>query len=274
MMRITSRQIPDIAAMLPPFPGVVPDLLETLNSELASIEALVRIARTDTVISAALLAAANGLCRLRAQPDISDLFAAASLIGMVRLRQIILNVGLNQFLGDVRGQAFVHRHSLGVAIVAQELAGLCDLPTGEAYVAGILHDIGQLAYLVTDAEGYQALRQQALAQGDLIARERERYGLDHAQIGLLLASHWKLPPRILQAINSHHDTGSAWRHKLQAVINLAETLAQALDLPYSPHNRVLTVNTAALDFLGLRWDMPEMQDLFERCRARFAIADA
>ena len=115
-------------------------------------------------------------------------------------------------------------------------------------------------------------RATALEQGDLLVLERERYGLDHAQIGLLLATHWQLPVVIRPAIAGHHERGWHWQGKLQAVMILAETLARALDLPPSPENRVLRVNSAALDYLGLSWDRPEMQDLFERSRARFATA--
>ena len=88
----------------------------------------------------------------------------------------------------------------------------------------------------------------------------------------MLGSHWQLPPVILQAIQGHHDTGGEWTNKLQAVVNLAETLTRAFDIPMSPHNRVLSLNAAALDYLGLNWAMPEMADLIGRCRARFAYA--
>ena len=119
---ITAAQIPAIAERLPPFPRVVPELLDSLQSDTLSVDNLVRIARNDSVIAAAILSGANGLRRLRAQPDTADLFAAASLIGTNKLKQIIVKLGLNKLLSEGSGQAFFYEHSLAVAIVAQELA--------------------------------------------------------------------------------------------------------------------------------------------------------
>ena len=87
--QITAEQIPAIASRLPAFPRVVPELLDSLADDNFSVDDLVRTARNDSVIAAAILSAANGLRRLRAQPDTSDLFAAAALIGTQKLKQII-----------------------------------------------------------------------------------------------------------------------------------------------------------------------------------------
>jgi HD-like signal output (HDOD) protein len=169
---ITAAQIPAIAERLPPFPRVVPELLDSLQSDTLSVDNLVRIARNDSVIAAAILSGANGLRRLRAQPDTADLFAAASLIGTNKLKQIIVKLGLNKLLSEGSGQAFFYEHSLAVAIVAQELAQLVPgVSADEAYIAGILHDIGQLAYFVVDAEAHRRIRQQAIGDGNLLALE-------------------------------------------------------------------------------------------------------
>jgi putative nucleotidyltransferase with HDIG domain len=187
---------------------VVPELLDSLQNDTLSVDNLVRIARNDSVIAAAILSGANGLRRLRAQPDTADLFAAASLIGTNKLKQIIVKLGLNKLLSEGSGQAFFYEHSLAVAIVAQELAQLVPgVSADEAYIAGILHDIGQLAYFVVDAEAHRRIRQQAIGDGKLLALEAAAFGLDHCALGVLLGSHWQLPPVILQAIQGHHDTG-------------------------------------------------------------------
>ena len=74
---ITAAPIPAIAERLPPFPRVVPELLDSLQSDTLSVDNLVRIARNDSVIAAAILSGANGLRRLRAQPDTADLLLRA-----------------------------------------------------------------------------------------------------------------------------------------------------------------------------------------------------
>ena len=267
---INSKRIVEISAKLPPFPRVVQQLLDHLREDAVSVDRLVRIARTDSVVSSAILSAANRLRRIRLQPDTSDMFSAASLIGTDKLRQIVISAGMNHFLSEGSGQRFFYEHSLAVAIVAHELALLTQVSTDEAYIAGILHDIGQLAYYITDTKAYQSVRHQAMQGGDLLALEADAFGLNHCKVGLLLASHWQLPQNIMLAIGTHHDSSDRWQNKLHAVINLAETICRGLDLPQSPHNHVLSVNHSALDYLGLHWDSPELQDLFARSRVRFA----
>jgi putative nucleotidyltransferase with HDIG domain len=267
---MSSKRIAEIAAKLPPFPSVIQQLLDLLRKEAASVDSLVRIARTDSVVSSAILSAANRLRRMRLQPDTSDMFSAASLIGTNKLRQIVISAGMNHFINEGSGQRFFYEHSLAVAIVAHELALLTEVSTDEAYIAGILHDVGQLAYYIADNEGYQNVRRQAMLGGDLLALEAEAFGLNHCQVGMLLASHWQLPQNILLAIGTHHDLSDRWQNKLHAVINLAETICRGLDLPHSPHNHVMSVNTTALEYLGLDWSSPELQDLFARSRVRFA----
>ena len=78
---------------------------------------------------------------------------------------------------------------------------------------------------------------------------------------MLLARHWQLPPVILQAIEGHHHTGKVWLNKIQAVVNLAETLTRAFDIPMSPAQP-----RALAECFGARlsWPelaMPEMADL-------------
>ena len=267
---MNSKRIAEIGAKLPPFPRVIQQLLDRLREDAVSVDSLVRIARTDSVVSSAILSAANRLRRMRLQPDTSDMFSAASLIGTNKLRQIVIAAGMNHFLSQGSGQRFFYEHSLAVAIVAHELALLTQVSTDEAYIAGILHDVGQLAYYIADTDGYQNVRRQAMQGGDLLTLETDTFGLNHCKVGMLLASHWQLPQNILLAIGTHHDSDNRWQNKLHAVINLAETLCRGLDLPNSPHNHVLSVNASALDYLGLNWDSAELQDLFARSRVRFA----
>lgn len=270
--KISSARIPEIAARLPVFPKVVPELLDYLQEDAPALDRLVLIARNDPVISATILSTANRLRRMRALSDFSDLFAAASLIGFDKIRQIIITVGLNRFIVLGSGQSFFFKHSLAVAIVAQKLAFLAKVSPIEAYVAGILHDVGQLSFYVHDAREYRDLRRQAVLAGDLLKLEAEVFGLDHCQVGVLLASLWNLPKNVMRAIGGHHGSHTPWNNGLQAVIILAESLSRALDLPHSPHGRVTTINHSALEFLQLDWSSPEMADCFGRCRARFDFA--
>ena len=263
-----SAEVAKLARVLPPFPQVVMQLLDMLRADDVSLDALIRLARNDPVISSGILATANHLRRMHAQPDLHDPFLAASLIGINQLRSIVVAAAMNKFATEEKGADFLLHHSRAVAIVAQELSFICGVSPEKAYVAGILHDIGQLCFHILDPVAFQDLYRLSAVDGKLLEREAATFGLDHAQIGGELALHWELPEDFVSAIRTHHDDAIV-TSKLQALINVAESLTRALDIPPSAKNRLTKLNAPAVSALGLVWDSQEMLDCFGRCRARF-----
>ena len=268
-----SAEVGRLARILPPFPRVVMQLLEMLRADALSLDALTRLARNDPVISSGILATANRARRIHAQPDIHDPFVAASLIGVNQLRRIVVSAAMNKFAKEEKGAEFLFDHSHAVAIVAHELALVCGVSPEKAYVAAILHDVGQLCFHIMDPVAFQEVYKRSAVDGRLIEREAQTFGVDHAQIGAELALHWELPEDFVSAIRTHHDA-TVVTSRLQAVINLAESLARALDIPSSPKNRLTQLNAPAVETLGITWGSAEMLDCFGRCRARFRCTPA
>jgi len=261
-------EVARLACRLPPFPSVVMELLELTGDEEVSINIMVRLARNDPVILSGILATANRLRRIHAQPDIHDPFVAASLIGTNQLRRIVITAAMNKFAPEENGAEFLHNHTRAVAIVAHELAMLCDVSPDKAYVAAMLHDVGQLCFHIMDAIAFQDIYLQSATDGKLIEREAAYFGFDHAVIGSKLAEIWQLPADFVCAIRWHHADDTVVC-RLQALINVAESLTRALDIPPSPKNRLTKLNAKAVAELGIDWNSPEMLDCFGRCRARF-----
>jgi putative nucleotidyltransferase with HDIG domain len=262
------QNIPEIAKRLPPFPIVVAQLLSELENPSLSMEALVRIARNDPIISANILTTANRIRRFNAMPDLGDPFVAASLIGINQIRRIIATIGMNRFLEGDSGSGFLFWHSRGVAIVAQELAMLTGMCPERAYVAAILHDVGQLCFHILSPKEFQAAYHQSASDDRLLEREAAIFGSNHSQVGAALARHWELPDDFVSTIRDHHDQYVV-SSKLSALINLAESLSRALDIPPSPKNRLTRLNRLAMDTLEIDWKDPVLIDCFGRCRARY-----
>lgn len=96
-------------------------------------------------------------------------------------------------------------HAVEVACLARELAPLVDAPQGEAFAAGLLHDLGELLLLVRDPSGYPELLAQGLAHADQLRAEQERYGTDHALIGADHLLDRRVAHMIADAVADHHD---------------------------------------------------------------------
>jgi putative nucleotidyltransferase with HDIG domain len=193
---------------------------------------------------------------------------AASLIGINRLRSIVVTSGMNHFVSSVPGGPFLFHHSLAVAIAAQELALVSGQSADLAYIAGMLHDVGQLCLHLLDETAFEKVYMDSIGDGKLVQREAAVFGADHCQVGAELARYWNLPEAIHSAILSHHDESTV-TGPLQAGICLAETMVRALDIPHSPKNRVTLLNSHAMAELEVDWADAEIADVFDRCVTRY-----
>jgi putative nucleotidyltransferase with HDIG domain len=105
--------------------------------------------------------------------------------------------------------AEVQHHSLAVARAARELAAPSDV-AGDAFIAGLVHDVGKLIIAVALPDVHLAIEQQ-LRECDARhgAAERAVLGTSHAEIGAYVLCQWGLPLPIVDAIAHHDDDTSA-----------------------------------------------------------------
>lgn len=272
---ITRELVIDKARNLPGFPRVVSAILATIDDPESNLNVLTQLIKLDPVIAARVLALANSAAtHTRHHPSIRDLYAATSLIGMGRVRQMTLISSCQDFFEKIGAgsnlAANFWQHSVAVGICGEEIALHIDQPVSasNALIAGLLHDIGQLWLYRHDPEGSRAAWREALTHTEGIeAAERERFGVDHSIVGAWLGEHWELPPALVKAIRHHHACESALDEPLVPVIHVAEVLANALDLTGRKENRVTQISAAACRNLGLVWD-ENVRTLFGRIDAR------
>jgi putative nucleotidyltransferase with HDIG domain len=95
----------------------------------------------------------------------------------------------------------VWRESLAAAVVCEGLAASAGLEPGEAFVAGLLHDVGKLLAISTLDELFKQ-RPQLRPDDATLWLEVER---THVKLGALLAQRWQLPGILGAVITAHHD---------------------------------------------------------------------
>jgi HD-like signal output (HDOD) protein len=116
---------------------------------------------------------------------------------------------------------------LGCATIAKLLAEyIPNLSADDAFLIGVLHDIGKLLLLDVAPKQYGELLNSS--QGaSVVAQEEFWFGMDHAEIGLQSAVSWKLPKEIQVGIGYHHCPHSASSHtELAALTHIANQLAK------------------------------------------------
>jgi HD-like signal output (HDOD) protein len=273
-MRIHTSEVVQTLQVLPAFPAIVTRILETLSNERAALDLLEQYLQSDPVISARILSAANRLIRHSGREPVGDVHTAVSYLGLVRVHEIVVSTSLLDFVHESRCTSVFWERSLAVGLCARELAGLAGEDPDHALVAGLLHGVGILWLQVCHPHEYQqVLIERQLRDSDLVEAERALLGIDHLQIGRLLAEHWDLPGDIAQAIAGYRVPPHGALPPLVAIVHLATVICSGLDLPFQPDSEVPHVSPQALRTLGEHW-ADNLPDLLGRVEVRFAQARA
>ena len=214
---------------LPSVPSTYLSLVEKLSDPEGTIQDVARIVERDTAVAAKILQLANssyfGMSR-----RVTSLEQAVSHLGATTVRAVTLSNETVRLFRSTVGSPFdvdaFQSHSLRVGGLARRL--LKRSSEGEdAFMAGILHDIGALVLATTPPPD------------DAWFPDPHHVGLGHAEVGGYLLGIWGLPHTIVEAVTLHHGPGRAGTTGVEALaaVHVADSLdhehhggvAQALD---------------------------------------------
>lgn len=216
---------------LPPIPAVAMTLLSLLGKEHVALAEVSAAIAADPAVAAEVLRAANSAC-YGIRGEVTDLQHAATLLGLDRLRALAATVGLRRYLGSTLQAPAVTRswrHNLACALTAEQVARRCGGHPGEAYTAGLLHDLGRLALIVAHPVAYPAFLDATRATGrGLLHEERAIYGMDHCDAGRWLAEQLMLPKAFQDVALHHHDAAAEGPTGLLVRVGVACRLADHL----------------------------------------------
>ena len=227
--RVALKRVTEETMTLPTFPVVASRLIEEVARPDATSEEIARIVSFDPALTARTLKLANsdfyGFPRKVGSVDLAVL-----VLGPSTIRDLVLTSSVVQTLGQT-GTALegLLSHSMACGIAARALAERAKYRlTGDAYAAGLLHDLGKVALRQNDPSRYDAVLALCRAQHTPVPdAERGLFGSDHAEVGGRLAERWGLPADIVEAIACHHRPDAAARNRaLVALVHIANSLAE------------------------------------------------
>jgi putative nucleotidyltransferase with HDIG domain len=212
---------------VPLLPEAAQEAMRAATSDVADARRLTEIIRRDQSLASHVLSVANSPLYM-GRTRILSLQQAVSRLGMTTIRQIALTVACQARVFRVVGQEArvreMFRHSLATSFVAQEIARILKRNVEEAFLAGLLHDIG--APLVLEAVLHLAKELTFEPTDDMIARALDTL---HAQVGAAVARSWGFLPGLVEAIEHHHDpVGAKTYGALAGLVALADDVADVL----------------------------------------------
>jgi len=198
---------------LPPFPHTVLELTAILSGPSADVKKAAKLIRTDAALSAQLLRMCGSpVFGLRSR--VVSIEQAATLLGADRLRTLVLTTSMVDLAGGGLPREQSKRfwqHSFFAALLSEHLAKRTGYSESEqAYIAGLLHDIGQVPqWMLVSEEKSLANAPPPQTWFDNPPAERDYFGLDHCRLGGEIATSWNLMPSFIDVLTNHHDSEQA-----------------------------------------------------------------
>ena len=221
---------------LPSLPAVANTILgHVLNQDFDHAK-LARVIETDPALSLKVLEHANSATYIT-RGQVVQVEQGLNRLGSKVVQTLMLSMLIKDSLikGDKKAEAVqtAHwKHSLATAVFASLIAAKTfPALSGEAFGAGIMHDIGSLLLQSHHQERYvQVTERMEELYEPVLEAEQEIFKTDHTAVGRLIAEKWKLPPALTDAIWLHHHTAASLEafkenSRLVAIVALANILA-------------------------------------------------
>lgn len=212
---------------LPSLPEVALKIRRALADEAVSVGEIARLLGTDPALAARTLRIANSAMFYRGSRPITSLNGAVSQLGYKMVRNVALSFAAQQvFIGYNHRQvrdvvSAIWRHSVHTAVIAHMLARVrTRLNADEAFLAGLLHEVGKLYILMRAKDDCEALTSDGGFRAVLAAW--------HPRLGRAVIEAWELPEPLAAAVGEHESCSLAAAEPptMTAVVAVANYLAE------------------------------------------------
>ncbi len=238
-------------------PVVYERLNEVINHPRSSLSDIAEIITEDHGLTARILKLANSPM-FGFYSEIDTITRALTIIGTQQVRDISLAasvMGLFKGIPDtlMSMQSF-WQHSISCGIIARTVATYRrDTNVERFFVAGILHDLGQLAMCTAVPDLVKELLEESRSSDTLHYATESRYlGFNHAKVGGALLEQWMLPTSITEPVSCHHTPSIARKYPVEAsVVHLADIICQSLEFGCSSEWHVPPLDPEAWKRIGI-----------------------
>ncbi|MEE9306676.1 MAG: HDOD domain-containing protein [Spirochaetia bacterium] len=207
-LNVLTQQIIYEVKELPQFPDNILHLQRLISDPKSEITDIARQISTDPTLTADLLKLVNS-AQFMLPRRVDNIVEAVKLVGMKGVRNLLYTHGTQKILGQkYKEMRTLWQHSYRTAFYAYNLAKsfrhrkeILD----DVYVGGILHDLGKIILASLHPDLMERIRgfckEKEIPSGML---ENFAAGMNHAEVGALIAEKWNFPDQLVDAIRYHH----------------------------------------------------------------------
>ena len=218
---------------LPTLPHILLKLIDTCNQDKGSLKEVSQIVEKDPSLSIKILRLVNSTYYGLPQ-RVESMDQAVTLVGTNAIKNIAICASVHEAFSKIKGNAIFNLkifwwHSLKCAVLSRLIAKKIHYNhPDEAFLSGLLHDIGRLVLWVNFPEQYTELLETYKDQQHLLIASEARFGATHCEVGAWLLHRWKLQSFMTDSVLYHHEAKSKILNALPLVqiVYVANALCQ------------------------------------------------
>jgi putative nucleotidyltransferase with HDIG domain len=224
---------------LPTTPAIIVALTNLTSDINTDIRKITRAIMADQSLTAKVLKLSNSSFYGRAK-EVKTLHEAVIILGFMTLHSLIIATSTQTLYqktvnDGVSGKLW--EHAFAAALASRLVAQAVHFPyIEEAFIGGLLHDIGKLVLMQKTPKEYQRIISDVeKARGSFADHEEAVLGFNHTHVGSLLLQKWSFPQELIDAVEQHHcPTGSDGDSRLLPfIINVGNYMAKSLEVGFN-----------------------------------------
>ena len=252
---------------VPTLPTIFYEFSKLINNPYVSNKQVADLIKKDQAMVVKILRLSNSALYGKRQ-EIKDLTNAITYLGLETIKNIILQIALvrifkfeHKKIPDFNPAAF-WEHSIGAAYFSNIMEKKLKIPHHENfYIGGLLHDVGKVLIYEFYPEKFEEIVLLMIEEElhDYEA-EVEVLGVDHAEIGGVLAEKWNFDKEIINCIQYHHTLLKSRASLATAIVSLSNLFAKKAGLCFPWDEKAFDIKSSAA------WEM-----LAEQSRQKIEI---
>jgi len=254
-MELSAERLVASVGELPAVPDVAAKVMKMISDPDVSAKALQDVIMTDPAMTVNILKLANSAL-FGVKREVKTLTHAIMLMGFSSIRSVVLALAAKGIYEKGQGfkQQLLWKNAIAAASANRFLAEkLLEQSREEAFITGLLHNIGRAVMLRKFKEDYGQLMEKAYNEGiELNLLERDRYGFSHSEVNFFVLEKWNLHANMVQASRYYWEPQNAPQNcaKLAALTGLSVLFNAACGVGiYRESEETFTVPPAFLDLL-------------------------
>ena len=267
---------------LPPLPTAVQKLLAVMRDETSSAADVNQVISSDQALAGKILKLVNS-SYYGMSGEVSTVTRAVVVLGFSGVRNVAMGFGMVSAMKKLGGTSMTAfwDHALAAGAGAQAMAEQMgpEHDPDEAFIAGLMHDIGHVVLAGAAPDEWRAAQDAAAAGGDVVLLEKDSLGMSHASVGERLMKFWQLPESLQESARWHHNvkTICGREQPLATLVALGDVLAcihgGKFERPLEEEHLARMLRLHCLEMDQVRAALGNMDKKVEEMKVFLKIAD-